>query len=71
MTQKERMEAGLVYDPRDEEIMDEQSERLELMHEFNSSRPSETAKCEKLFKRMLGRMGEPCCIEPRLRANGA
>ncbi len=71
MTQKERMEAGLIYDPRDDEIMDDQSERLELMYEFNTSRPSETEKREELLKRMLGRIGEGCYIEPPFRANWA
>lgn len=71
MTQKERMEAGLIYDPFDKEIMDDQAERLELMYEFNTSRPGEIQKRAKLLQRMLGKMGEGCYIEPPFRANWA
>ena len=34
MTQKERMEAGLIYDPGDDEIMTEQVSYLDLLYEF-------------------------------------
>ena len=71
MTQKERMEAGLIYDPNDPEIMEEQAQRLDLMYEFNASRPSESAKRAELLSRMLGKMGEGCYIEPPFRANWA
>lgn len=71
MTQKERMEAGLIYDPLDEEIMDDQAQRLELMYEFNTSRPNELEKRRELLTRMLGKMGGGCYIEPPLRANWA
>lgn len=71
MTQKERMEAGLIYDPADREIMSDQAQRLDLMYEFNSSRPSEAEKRAKLLRKMLGKMGEECYIEPPLRANWA
>lgn len=71
MTQKERMEAGLIYDPLDAEIMNEQAQRLELMYEFNASRPSELEKRAELLNRMLGKMGEGCYIEPPFRASWA
>lgn len=71
MTQKERMEAGLIYNPLDQSIADEQAQALELMYTFNSSRPSETEVRAGLLKRMLGRMGEGCCIEPPFHANWA
>lgn len=71
MTQKERMEAGLIYDPLDPEIVDDQAQRLELMYEFNASRPSELEKRAQLLHRMLGKMGEGCYIEPPFRANWA
>lgn len=71
MTQKERMRAGLIYDPLDEEIMEDQTQRLELMYEFNTSHPSELKKREELLSKMLGKMGEGCYIEPPFRANWA
>lgn len=71
MTQKERMEAGLIYDPMDQEIMSDQAERLELLYDFNATRPSESEKRAALLRRMLGSMGEGCYIEPPFRANWA
>lgn len=71
MTQKERMEAGLIYDPMDQEIMSDQAERLELLYDFNATRPSEMEKRAALLRRMLGSMGEGCYIEPPFRANWA
>lgn len=71
MTQKERMEAGLIYDPLDQEIMENQSQCLELMYEFNLSRPSELEKRIELLGRMLGKIGAGSYIEPPFRANWA
>ncbi len=71
MTQKERMEAGLIYDPMNEEIMSDQAERLELLYDFNATRPREIEKRTALLRRMLGSMGEGCYIEPPFRANWA
>ena len=36
MTQKERMMAGMLYDPGDKEIMDEQFPYLDCLGEFNA-----------------------------------
>lgn len=69
MTQKERMNAGLIYNPLDKEITNDQNSALKLMYEFNLSRPDEIEKRAELLKKMLGSMGEDCYIEPPLRAN--
>lgn len=71
MTQKERMALGLIYDPGDEEIMREQAACLELLYDYNATRPSEMPKREALLKKMLGSVGEGCYIEPPLHANWA
>lgn len=71
MTQKERMALGLIYDPGDEEIMREQAACLELLYDYNATRPSEMPKREALLKKMLGSVGEGCYIEPPLHANRA
>ena len=44
MTQRERMDAGLLYDPMDPEIMAEQSACMELLYDYNATRPSEAEK---------------------------
>lgn len=71
MTQRERMDLGLIYDPADRAIMDEQISYLETLYEFNHTRPSEAEKRAALLKRMLGAMGEGCYIEPPFHANWA
>ena len=69
MTQKERMLAGLIYDPSDEEIMAEQVQCQERMYDFNACRPSEGAKREACMKAMLGSCGDNCYIEPPFHSN--
>lgn len=71
MTEKERMETGIIYDPGDEEIMKEQSGCLELLYDFNATRPSEMEKRGALLKQMFGAIGEGCYIEPPFHANWA
>ena len=50
MTERERMDAGLIYDPGDSAIMEEQSSYLDLLYEFNATRPSEPEKRSALLK---------------------
>lgn len=71
MTQRQRMDNGLVYDPSDASIIAEQSGCLELLYDFNATRPSEMDKRNALLKQMFGRIGEGCYIEPPLHANWA
>ena len=51
--------------------MEEQSSYLERLYDFNATRPSESGKRESLLKKMFGRIGEGCYIEPPLHANWA
>ena len=69
MTQRERMFAGLIYNPSDDSIMEEQVIYLEKMYDFNATRPSEMEKRRVLMKEMLGDVGENCYIEPPFHAN--
>ncbi len=71
MTERERMNAGLIYDPTVNEIMAEQASYLELLYDYNSTRPSESEKRFELLKKMLGTIGEGCYIEPPFYANWA
>lgn len=71
MTERERMDAGLIYDPGDSAIMEEQGSYLERLYEFNATRPSELEKRAALLKKMFGKIGEGCYIEPPLHANWA
>ncbi len=41
MTHRERMDKGLVYDPFDEEVAKFQQDCMELLYDFNLTRPHE------------------------------
>lgn len=66
---RERMMQGRLYLPGDEEILKEQQQCLEKLYDFNSTRPSESEKREKMLKDMLAEVGEGCYIEPPFRSN--
>lgn len=68
---KQKMHSGEIYDPFDEELMKEQTERLELLYDFNATRPCESEKRQELLKKMFAEIGENCYIEPPFRANWA
>jgi len=69
MTQKERMINGLLYNPNDKDIITEQAKCLELLYDFNQTKPSELAKRVEILKSLLGSIGDNCYIEPPLRTN--
>lgn len=69
MENVERMTAGLIYDPADPELVVEQTKALELLYEFNATRPSESEKRSRLLREMFASTGEGCYIEPPLHAN--
>lgn len=66
---KEKMHIGELYLPGDEEIIKEQFDCLELLYDYNATRPKEQEKREKLLKRMFAEIGDGCYIEPPLHAN--
>lgn len=69
MTQKERMEQGKVYFCNDEALMREQAACLELLYDFNQTRPKEAEKRQALLGCIFAEMGENVYIEPPLHAN--
>ncbi|MDO4616715.1 MAG: sugar O-acetyltransferase [Lachnospiraceae bacterium] len=69
MTQYERMTAGLIYDPGDEEIMKEQSALGDGLWEFNQLKPSQAKEKEQYMKEVFAECGENCYIELPFRAN--
>ncbi len=64
MTEKEKRDKGLIYNPNyNEELRKEIVNAQDLCFEYNNLKPSETnARIEKL-KQILGKMGENCLIE--------
>lgn len=69
MTAKERMQSGKLYFCTDEEIANEQTQCLEILYDYNHTRPSESQKREQILKQLLAEIGENCYIEPPLHAN--
>lgn len=69
MTTRERMQSGKLYFCTDEEIAKEQLECLEILYDYNHTRPSESQKREQILKNLLAKIGENCYIEPPLHAN--
>ena len=69
MTQKERMENGLVYYCNDDEILGDQVLCLEKLYDYNATRPLESKRRAELLKDMFAEVGEGAYIEPPLHAN--
>ena len=53
LTEKERMEQGIIYNPNVSELTDEQSIYMEKLWEFNQLRPSEQDKKQKYMKEVF------------------
>ena len=69
MSMKEKMHSGELYLPNDEEILAEQFKKLDLLYEFNSTRPTQMERRKTLLKQMFAEIGEGCYIEPPFHAN--
>lgn len=69
MKMKDKMHTGELYLPGDDEIMSEQEKCLDMLYDFNATRPTETGKRQSLLKKMFAEIGENCYIEPPFRAN--
>lgn len=69
MTIQEIMKSGQLYLPTDESLQKVQQQCLELLYDFNQTRPSEGEKRQELLEKLLAEVGEGCYIEPPLHAN--
>ena len=69
MTQYERMVKGMLYDPRDKKILDEQFPYQDKLWEFNKLKPSDIEKKEQFMKEVFAECGENCYIELPFHAN--
>lgn len=66
---KTRMKTSKLYYCNDEELMKEQAKCLEILYDFNQTRPLEQEKRNEILKKLFAEFGENCYIEPPLRAN--
>lgn len=69
MTEYEKMQAGLIYNPCDEEIMSKQNEYLDKLWQLNQLKPSDADKKIEYMKEVFAECGEGCYIELPFRAN--
>lgn len=65
----ERMSSQKLYYCNDEFLLKEQTKYLELLYDFNHTRPGEQAKRNQMLREMFAEIGENCFIEPPLHAN--
>ena len=65
----ERMHGQKLYFCNDETLMKEQAACLEILYDFNQTRPGEGEKRTALLRQLLAEVGENVYIEPPLRAN--
>lgn len=69
MTEYEKMLAGVIYDPCDEQIMDEQRPYRDRLWEFNQLKPTDFEKKQAYLKEVFAECGEGCYIELPFHAN--
>ena len=69
MTERERMEKGLLYLPGDPDLAREQIQRLDKLFEYNALKPSEQERKQQLLKEMFAEIGKNCYIETPFHAN--
>ena len=63
------MWSGDIYRCDDAEMIAAQHGQMELLHDFNATRPSEEAQRLELARRLFGRYGEGSWVEPPVHAN--
>ena len=69
MTEFEKMEMGMVYDPMDDEIMEIQNRYHDRLWEYNILKPSEMEAREAYMKEVFAECGDNNYIETPLHAN--
>ncbi|MCD8147402.1 MAG: sugar O-acetyltransferase, partial [Clostridiales bacterium] len=71
MDSYELMHSGELYLPTDESLMAQQTQYMELLYDYNQTRPSQGKRREQLLGQMFADIGEGCYIEPPFHANWA
>lgn len=66
MTEREKCDAGLLYDTRTKERDDEHTRCADICFEYNNTRPSDFAGRERIIRGLFGKAGKNFYIEPTL-----
>ncbi|MED4041114.1 sugar O-acetyltransferase [Niallia taxi] len=69
MSIKEKMKSGKLYLCNDEALGKEQTQCLEVLYDFNHTRPSEREKRKEILHKLFAEIGNNVYIEPPLHAN--
>ncbi len=69
MIEREKIHAGVIYQPSDESIMAEQLGYLDLMNEYNATSRLEGKKRSEMLQKLFAEAGEGCYIESPYYAN--
>ncbi|MBE5817370.1 MAG: sugar O-acetyltransferase [Clostridiales bacterium] len=67
----EKMHSRVLYNSGQEELVQEQLDALEILYDYNHSRPREIEKRREMLKKMFAEIGEGCYIEVPFYANWA
>ena len=65
----EKMHGGALYQCMDEALLAQQLRYLDLLYDFNQTRPTEQDKRTAMLREMFAEVGEGCYIEPPFHAN--
>lgn len=66
---REKMHNGKIYCCNDEDLLKEQTQCLEVLYDFNHTRPSEGEKRKEILQKLFAEVGVNVHIEPPLHAN--
>ena len=69
MGNRDKLHTGELYLPNDPEVLEEQLGYMELLYEYNQTRPREQERRQALLRELLAEVGEECWIEPPFHAN--
>lgn len=65
MSEVHNLGTGKLYDANfDQALLKERERAKELCHDYNHLRPSQTAEKAVILRKLLGRIGDNCVIEP-------
>ena len=69
MSERDKLHTGELYLSGDPDVVEEQLGYMELLYDYNQTRPREQEKRQALLRQMLAEVGEGCWIEPPFHAN--
>src|SRR5574339_195547 len=69
MSIREKMKNGKLYFCNDEVLMKEQMQCLEVLYDFNHTRPSQVEMRKEILHKLFAEVGANVYIEPPLHAN--